>query len=519
MLRRSRAERVNCTPAAGMVVKFVALMALAVLAASAAAFAQPPAADGAAMGAPTAPPFTSQTFTTGAPAGPSSSAEIPLSGAAEPALPLPAGSQLTLKQAIEIALRDHPLVAEATAQTGAAEEQVSAARSYLGPQLYGVSEYLRSTDNGIGNTSYYNPDGVLPRMTGRNHDLPSADFSQSSNTSNNYTGGLALSQYLLDFGRRRGFVAERRFEAAAAGEQQALVNLDLIFEVSQRYFNVLETKQLVRVYQKAVEERRFHLHEAQVKANMGLRPQLDVYITQAELQRAQLHLVDASNSEEDAVVAFDNSLGLGGRTPNYQLVDVLSYSKITDQLPALAKDAFKFRPDMKALEDQARAMGAQVEQFRSDYLPTVNAVAGYSAMGTGLPAANNFNAGIVITWPIFNSFLTSHQVAEAKLRQKAVQSQIEDLRQRIILQVKTAYLDWQASLQRIIRAERTLAASRAELELAEKRYAAGLTDIVELEDAQRNYTADDAAYTNALYGYSLARAAIGQATARSLTGL
>jgi hypothetical protein len=46
-----------------------------------------------------------------------------------------------------------------------------------------------------------------------------------------------------------------------------------------------------------------------------------------------------------------------------------------------------------------------------------------------------------------------------------------------------------------------------------------LTDIVELEDAQRNYTADDAAYTNALYGYSLARAAIGQATARSLSGL
>ncbi len=53
----------------------------------------------------------------------------------------------------------------------------------------------------------------------------------------------------------------------------------------------------MRVYQKAVEERRFHLHEAQVKANTGLRPQLDVYITQAELQRAQLHLVDASNSE------------------------------------------------------------------------------------------------------------------------------------------------------------------------------------------------------------------------------
>jgi outer membrane protein TolC len=71
---------------------------------------------------------------------------------------------------------------------------------------------------------------------------------------------------------------------------------------------------------------------------------------------------------------------------------------------------------------------------------------------------------------------------------------------------------------RVVRgAERTLAASRGELDLAEKRYAARLSDIVELEDAQRNYTADDAAYANALYGFSVAKAAVDQATARSLS--
>ena len=131
--------------------------------------------------------------------------------------------------------------------------------------------------------------------------------------------------------------------------------------------------------------------------------------------------------------------------------------------------------------------------------------------------ANNFNVGIVITWPIFNSFLTSHQVAETKLHRKAIDAQIEDLRQRIILQVETAFQNWQASFLRIGRAERTLATSRGGLHLAEKRYTAGLSDIVELEDAERNYTADDAAYANALYGFSVAKAAVDQATARSLS--
>lgn len=434
-------------------------------------------------------------------------------------LPLPAGSQLTLKDAVSIALKYHPRVTAAAAESRAAQEQVGEARSYLGPQLSGVTEYLRSTNNGIGNTSYYNPYGMLPRFTGSNHDLPSNDTSQNWDSSNNYAGGFALSQYLFDFGRRRGFVTERRLEAAAIEEEQQLVDLDLVLEVSQRYFGLLEARQLVRVFEKAVEERQFYLHEAQVKAEAGLRPQLDVYVTQAEVERAQLHLVDARNSEADALVAFDNSLGLGGESPNYQLVNVRTYSNITETMEPLLRSAFSLRPDFKVLSDQARAMGAQIAEYRSDYFPTVNAVGGYSAMGTGLPAANNFNLGIVITWPIFNSFLTSHQVAEAEFRQKGIQSQIEDLRQRIVLQVKTALLDWQASLQRINRAERTLAASRAELELAEKRYQAGLADIVELEDAQRSYTADDAAYANALYGFSVAKAVVDHATGRSLSGL
>ena len=298
---------------------------------------------------------------------------------------MPAGSQLTLKEAISIALKYHPRAAEAAAESSAAQEQVGEARSYLGPQLYGVTEYLRNTDNGIGNTSFYNPDGTLPRLSGSNHDLPSSDTSQIWNSSNSYAGGLAISQYLLDFGRRRGFVTERRFEAAATEQQQELVNLDLILEVSQRYFDLLKAKQLVRVFVKAVEERQFHLHEARVKADAGLRPQLDIYVTEAEVERAQLHLVDARNGEADALVAFDNSLGLGGESPNYQLVDVLSYSNITDTMESLLQSAFRLRPDFAVLRDQARAMGAQIAEYRSDYFPTVNAVGGYSAMGTGLP--------------------------------------------------------------------------------------------------------------------------------------
>jgi outer membrane protein len=430
--------------------------------------------------------------------------------------PIPPNSQLSLKDAIAIALKYHPRLQEAADNTSAAQQQIGQARSYLGPQLFGATQYLRSTENGIGNTTYYNADGAFPRVTGTNHNLPSNDTSQSWGTSNNYMGGVMLSQFLADFGRRHGFVSERQFEAAAAAADQQLTELDLIFEVSQRYFALLQAKRLIAVYEKAVEQRQYHLHEAQVKANAGLRPQLDTYVTEAEVERAQLHLVDARNDDEDAKVGLDNALGLSDSAPAYEPVDILTYYPIKDSLHALLDTAFRVRPDLTALQDQAKAMGARIVQYKSDYYPTVNAIAGYSALGTGTPAANNFNAGIVITWPIFNSFLTTDQIAETRFRQHSILRAIEELRQEIVLQVHTAFLNWQASLQRITHAEKTLAASSAELELAEKRYQAGLTSIIELEDAQRSYTADDAAYADALYGFSVTKAAVDRATGRSL---
>ncbi|MGD0119194.1 MAG: TolC family protein [Candidatus Binatus sp.] len=430
--------------------------------------------------------------------------------------PIPPDSELTLKQAIAIALKYHPGLQEAEDDTRAAQQQIGQARSYLGPQLFGSAQYLRSTENGIGNASYYNADGAFPRITGTNHNLPSNDTSQSWDTSNNYMGGVTLSQFLVDFGRRHGFVSQRQFEAAAAAANQRLTELDLIFEVSQRYFALLQAQRLITVYEKAVEQRQYHLHEAQVKANAGLRPQLDTYVTEAEVERAQLHLVDARNDDEDARVGLDNAMGLSDSAPAYEPADILTYHTINDSLQVLLDTAFRTRPDLAALQDQAKAMGAEIVQYQSDYYPSAGAVAGYSALGTGTPAANNFNAGIVITWPIFNSFLTTDQIAETRLRQHAILGAIEDLRQEIILQVHTAFLNWQASLQRINHAEKTLAASSAELELAEKRYEAGLTNIIELEDAQRSYTEDDAAYADALYGFSITKAAVDRATGRSL---
>jgi outer membrane protein len=424
------------------------------------------------------------------------------------------GEKVTLERAIELTLRNHPRGLEMKSEAIAANERVGEARAALLPQVYGAAEYLRSSDNPIGNTTYLNP-GFIPRITGTLHG-GSANPGQSFSSTDNYLGGVAVQQYLFDFGKVRGRIEQRDEEAHAALSQSRLTELDLIFEAAQRYFALLASVQKVKVYQKAIEQRSDQLHAAQVKASANLTPQIDVLTAQAALARAQTDLLEVSDERDIARVALNNAMAIDRNAPDYDIADVLTYQPVSVSIESFFTFAIAARPDLRALEAEARAAGAQVKQARSDYFPSAGATAGYSAMGTGLPAANNFNAGIVVTWPIFNGFATTHQVQEARATQNAIRYAIEDLEQRVWLDVKSAYLQLQTSVERIHQAEATLAASSGQLELADKRYNAGLGNIIELTDAERFYIQDDAAYVDALYAYSVAKATLDRVTGASL---
>ena len=444
---------------------------------------------------------------------------IALSGVARSAdQPIAPNSQLTLKQATEIALKLHPLRKQSQSEVGMAQARVGEANANLLPQAYGLAEYLRSTTNGIGNTTWLN-EGLFPRISGQNHNLANGDFSQSFSSNNNWAGGVSLQQFLFDFGKMRGFVDEQRANRDAAEARLKLTDLDLIYNVAQRYYALLAAKQLVTVYDQAIEQRQAHLHQAQVMAKADLRPYLDVSVTQADLSRSEMNKIQAANGVDDSKVALDAAMGLAGQAPPYEVVGTLSYEPVTETLDGLQATAMRLRPDLQALFDEARAAGAQITEAKSDYFPTANAEAGYIAMSTGLPAANNYFAGLVITWPLFNGFRTEEQVAEAKEHQHAVEYAIADLRQHVIEEVQTTFLNWQTSIAVIKKAEQTLTASREELSLADQRYKTGLSSVVELDDAQRRFTEDSAAYVTALYEYSAAKAAVQRATAQSLNGM
>lgn len=441
-------------------------------------------------------------------------------------VPIQPNSELTLEEAIRITLRLHPQILEARSDTDVAAAQIGEAVSAMLPQVYGSAQNLYNTANSVGTASFLanSVPGGFSRVIERAVNRPGNTFTHSSlsRVQANYFSGLNFSQFLYDFGRVRGFIDERKADFDAAEAKLKFADLNLIFEVSERYFALLAAHELVPVYQQAIDERTEELRQTEAFAKTDLKPKLDVYVIRADLERAKLYLIQAQNAEADAKVALDNAMGLSGEAPPYYQKEQWGYAEITEQLPDLLKTAFRLRPDLKVIHDEVRAAGAQIVQARSDFFPSLYAYGNYQEMGyggqagIGISNAPNYAVGFVVNWPIFNGFQTVSQVAEAKYRQRSFEHALDDLEQRVILQVQTTYLNWQASIDEIRRAKATRDASQVQYKLSRERYRNALGNIVDVEVAEQRFVADDAAYINALYAYAVAKAAVEEATGESL---
>jgi outer membrane protein len=116
--------------------------------------------------------------------------------------------------------------------------------------------------------------------------------------------------------------------------------------------------------------------------------------------------------------------------------------------------------------------------------------------------------GVNMNIPIFNGFLYSAQAKEAAIRAQAAAEQSRDLRDRIVRDVRTAWLASNTAYQRVAVTDELLREANLALKLAQSRYQLGLSSIVELSQAQFQQTDAAIGNTDAQYQYRLALATL-----------
>jgi outer membrane protein len=359
----------------------------------------------------------------------------------------------------------------------------------------------------------------LPTLTGN---LTAQDAKQASRVSSGslsasrlFTragGGVNFSQLITDFGRTTNLVASSKLQERAQQANELATREDVVLITDQAFYNALQAQALLQVARQTVNLRQTTQIQVNQLTQNKLRSTLDLTFANVNLSQAQLLQLDAQNNAAAAMAALNEVLGLD-HAVQYALVD---NTKTNPPPPpdeqTLLDLAIKQRPDLQSLDLARQSQEKFGRAQRDQMLPTISALGtvGGSPVRPGQYYASSWDGaiGVNVNIPIFNGFLYFAQTKEAQLRTQATAQQTRQLRNRIVRDVRTAWLDANNAFTRIGVTAQFLDQAHQGLVLAQARYKLGLSSIVELSQAQLQETEAEITNANAQYQYRLTLAAL-----------
>jgi outer membrane protein len=328
--------------------------------------------------------------------------------------------------------------------------------------------------------------------------------------------GGSVTQLITDFGRTRNLVLSQKLSEEASNANALATTEDIVLATDTAFYDALTAQAVLQVARQTVNARQATESQIGQLAKNKLRSTLDLSFADVNLSQAKLLQLDAENSADAAMAALDAVLGLD-HDVEYRLVDdAAPLAAPPPQYDALVQQALTQRPDLQALNYDQQSAQKFARAERDQMLPTISAAgtAGSVPIRTDLYYTQNWwgAAGVNMNIPIFNGFLYSAQAKEAKLRAGAAAEKSRELRNGIVRDVHTAWLEANTAYQRVSVTADLVKEANMGLQLAQERYRLGLSSIVELSQAQLQQTSAQIDNTAAQYRYRLALATLNYQT-------
>jgi outer membrane protein TolC len=404
---------------------------------------------------------------------------------AQTAAPQP-GNVLTLDEAIQIALENHPSIK-------ASKERVGAQEAVVGQQM---AAYYPT----ISMTNFYQTGNQAGTSTG-----------VSPNAFETYLARTSMNMTLYNFGKREGNVQSARDTLDATNFNYKTTLDGVILGVKQAYFAYLGFRALVKVQEETVKSRQLLANQAQGFYEVGTRARIDVARAESNLYLAEANLITAQNAVKIAWAVLKNAMGVRD-LPERPLVEDVTMTPVGYTLDQAKEIAFASRPELKSFDAQRKAQDQLIAVARRQHLPDIIFDGNYRRSNTSLlestfPLLGAWQIQLSLLIPIFDGFRTTNRVQETLHTYYVIKSQEELQRQQVALDVEQTYLRLMELQERIKANESALNAAKENLDLANGRYQVGVGSIIEATDAQTLYTDAQTTYIRTLYDYKIAEAA------------
>lgn len=409
------------------------------------------------------------------------------------------GRFLGLQQALETALENHPIVQEGNASLIASSARVDQTKSLYYPQVYANAD-------GAAGAARINPRFVTP-----------AGAMLQPNLST-YTAGVLASQRIYDFGYTRNLVESSQSGVRAQEQDVNARRALVIVNVQRSYLNSLKRERLVRIAEETVRERGIIAGQIETLYRQQLKSKLDLDLVRVELVNAESLLVRSRNDLKSSFADLNRAMGIEG-SEDYTLEDVAIDVKAQRALNDLIADSLA-HPEVKRAKEATAAAEAKKRAMKSQYLPTVSAIASGGYFDTfdstrNVTTGGWWAAGGLVSMPIFTGGLIENQVKEAAAQEAAAFAQSTNIEQALTQQVTNAYLDTITFTQQIKLAEDLVKTAQEALNLAKQRYKLGLGSVIEVTQSEVGLTAAQTKLAEAQYDYKIAEVTLAYASGGS----
>jgi outer membrane protein TolC len=410
--------------------------------------------------------------------------------------------RLTIKDAIDLGLKQHPAVQEFQERVASAQAQIGVARSAFFPQVTFSGNY------------YYGDAFPTISRGGVSFGSPSSVSSAAGGVRTDYyIYRFSASQLIYDFGKTSGQLAGSQATYKQSAEDLAGTRQKVALDVRTAYYGYLAARRAVEVEKENVRQNEELLKQATGFYQVGLRAKIDVTKAEANLYDAQAALIRARNLVDVARVSLLTALGLK-TWPFDSVEDTLEVKPTKLSLPDLLAQALRQRPEILRNRYQQQGNEAAVQVARAGYFPAFTSNAAYGWQGPQYPLQDNWWVGVAVSFPLFEGLNTLYSVRSAKAQLRASQANAEVLSQDVTKEVEQSYYDLQSAWEVIRATTKAREAAAENLRLAQGRYKAGVGNIIEVTDAQVQFARSDLNYVRALYDYRIVEARLDKAVGR-----
>ncbi len=286
----------------------------------------------------------------------------------------------------------------------------------------------------------------------------------------------------------------------------------VVLAVGGVYLQVIAAQARVHSAQAQIDTAQALFKQTQDRRSVGLSPQIDVNRSQVQLQTERQRLMSLQNDLAKQKINLARIVGLPP-VDNYEITDDIPYSPPPDlTLEQGLKQAFEDRADLRSAEAQVRAAERARGAARSARLPSLAFSADYGAIGIN-PSESHGTFTVVGTLriPIWEGGRTEGEIQEADAAVGQRRAELDDLKGRIEADVRDAFLDIQTAANQMDVSRNNQTVARETLTLTRQRFEAGITDALEVTQAQESVAAADLDYITSLFAHNLAKVSLARA--------